>query len=197
MKVSELMTRRVRSCTPHHSLDVVMRILWEEDLGALPVVNDEGQPLAMITDRDVSVAAYTQGKPLWQITVDSAMSRQLYTAHVSDQLSSAERTMRSHQVRRLPVVDESTRLVGVLSLADIARARAAARPGSSAEEPLAELALTLSSVTRRPGPQEPKEPVASPSSRRERSARDAPPSRSSSGLRHDPSAGSSSQHARR
>jgi CBS domain-containing protein len=193
MKVSELMTRRVRSCNPHHSLDVVMRILWEEDLGALPVVNDEGQPLAMITDRDVSIAAYTQGKPLWQIPIHSAMSRQLYTAHVSDDLGSAERTMRRHQLRRLPVVDESTRLVGILSLADIARARAEARPSNSAEEPLAELALTLSSITRRPGAPAAQEPAASASAKRERSPRDA--SRSASSSRPDQS--SSSQHARR
>ena len=191
MKVSELMTRRVRSCSPQHSLDMVMRILFEEDLGALPVVNDEGQPLAMITDRDVSVAAYTQGKPLWQIPVHSAMSRQLHTAHVSDDLASAERTLRSHQLRRLPVVDESTRLVGMLSLADIAHARAGLRLDTGVEQPLAELALTLRSITRRAGAPEAQEPVASPSSKRERSPREA--SRSSSGLRSD----SGSLHARR
>ncbi|HEX6240528.1 MAG TPA: CBS domain-containing protein, partial [Polyangiales bacterium] len=96
-------------------------ILWEDDLGALPVVNDEGQPIAIITDRDVAVAAYTQGRPLSQIQVQIAMSQELHTAHVSDKLSTAERSMRMHQVRRLPVVDESTRLVGVISLADIAQ----------------------------------------------------------------------------
>lgn len=121
MKVSEAMTRRVRSCRAHDSLDVVMRILWEDDLGALPVVNDEGQPIAVITDRDVAVAAYTQGRPLTQIQVQSAMSQELHTIHVSDKVSNAERSMRMHQVRRLPVVDESTRLVGVIALADIAQ----------------------------------------------------------------------------
>jgi CBS domain-containing protein len=196
MKVSELMTRRVRACNPHHSLDVVMRILWEEDLGALPVVNDEGQPIAMITDRDVSVAAYTQGKPIWQIQVQSAMSRQLHTAHVSDDLGSAERAMRLYQVRRLPVVDESTRLVGVLSVVDIARSRARSTQGSSAEYLLAELAVTLDAITRRQGapvPEAPAEPVSSP--RRERSNRDTP--RTSSGLRPDSKDGPSSLHARR
>ena len=124
MKVSEAMSRRVRSCRSSDSLDSVMRILWEEDLGALPVVNDQGQPIAVITDRDVAVAAYTQGRPLSQIQVSVAMSQELHTAHVSDKLSNAERTMRAHQLRRLPVVDESTRLVGMVTLADLARLEA-------------------------------------------------------------------------
>jgi len=147
MNVSEVMTKRVRSCSPRHSLDAVMQIMWEEDLGVLPVVNEEGQPIAMITDRDVSVAAYTQGKPLTQIQVRTAMSQQLYTAHVSDKLGSAEHTMREHQLRRLPVVDESTRLVGVLSLGDIAQAHARSALGRTVEHPLSDVARTLAAIT--------------------------------------------------
>ena len=123
MKVADVMTRRVHRCLPTHTADTVMRTLWEQDLGALPVVDDAGRPIAMITDRDIAVATYTQGRPPSQIAVRSAMSAEVITAHVSDSLLSAERTMREHQLRRLPVVDESTRLVGVISLYDIARAQ--------------------------------------------------------------------------
>lgn len=120
MRVGDVMTRRVRSCRPTQSVESVMQTLWENDLGALPVVNDNGEPVAMITDRDIAVAAYTQGRPLSQITVASAMSRSVHTAHVNDSLEAAERKMRSAQLRRLPVVDESTRLIGVVTLGDVA-----------------------------------------------------------------------------
>lgn len=149
MKVSDIMTRRVRSVGPHHSLEAVMRIMWESDVGVVPVVNDDGQPIAMVTDRDVAVAAYTQGKPLGQIQVQVAMSRQLHTAHVSDTLGSAERTMRGQQVRRLPVVDESTRLVGIVSLADLARAHVSSPLARVAEHLLTDVASTLAIITRR------------------------------------------------
>jgi CBS domain-containing protein len=146
MKVADVMTRRLRTCEPRHSVDAVMRILWEHDLGALPVVNDLGQPIAMITDRDIAVAAYTQGKPLHQIPVSSTMSKQLVTVHVSDSLTKAERVMREHQLRRLPVVDESTRLVGMLALSDIALKQAST--SISANGPRTDVAQTLAAIAR-------------------------------------------------
>lgn len=124
MKVGDVMTRRVHSCSPSQSLADVVQTLWKQDVGALPVVNEQGQPLAMVTDRDAAVAACTQGRPLHEIAVHVAMSKALYTAHVSDSLSAAERMMRDQQVRRLPVVDESGRLAGILSAADVVRLRA-------------------------------------------------------------------------
>lgn len=151
MKVAEAMSRPPLSCGANTLLDVVMRTMWERDLGALPVVNEQGQPIAMITDRDVAVAAYTQGRALRDIQVLTAMSRQVYTAHVSDGLSAAERTMRVHQVRRLPVVDESTRLVGVVTLSDIARLRVQPRAAEAQEHQLREVAVTLAAIVRHPG----------------------------------------------
>lgn len=189
MKVSEAMTTRVRSCKAEDSLESVMRILWDEDIGALPVVNDEGQPIAVITDRDVAVAAYTQGRPLSQIQVRTAMSRQLHTVHVSDKIGAAERSLRLHQVRRLPVVDESTRLVGVVSLADIARLE------SRATEPRpTDAGATLAAISR---PRRGSEPAISEETRAlaaPRSVRE--PARATSNARSAGYGGSSS-HARR
>ena len=145
MKVGDLMIRRVHSCAPTDSLASVMQILWERDLGALPVVNEAGQPIAMITDRDVAVAAYTQGRPLPEIPVQTAMSQRVHAAHVSDALTAAERTMRVHQLRRLPVVDESSRLVGIVTASDLVRLRA--QP-DAAPTHVGDIVQTLAAVAR-------------------------------------------------
>jgi CBS-domain-containing membrane protein len=105
----------------------------------------------MITDRDVAVAAYTQGKPLSQIQVQTAMSQALHTTHVSDTLLAAEQLMRAEQLHRLPVVDESTRLVGILSLNDIARLRSQSAPTRNADASH-DLAATVAAISQRRRP---------------------------------------------
>jgi CBS-domain-containing membrane protein len=131
-----------------------MRELWDHDIGALPVVDEAGLPIAMITDRDVAVAAYTQGQPPHQIRVHSAMSKAAFTTRIGDSLADAERLMRNHQVRRLPVVDESSRLVGVLSWSDVALAHGGANSsggrsgaGSALLQTLAAIATPQGSLT--------------------------------------------------
>jgi CBS domain-containing protein len=163
MKVGDVMTRPGRTCQPAQSAESVMRTLWEQDLGAVPVVNERGEPVAMITDRDIAVAAYTQGKPLSQIAVSSAMSKVVHTAHISDSVLTAERTMRLHQVRRLPVVDESARLVGVLSLSDLATAKSAT-----------DVVQTLAAITKR-RPSAGSEPQRPQSTGQEREAAEKTP----------------------
>jgi CBS domain-containing protein len=122
MNVEDAMTRNVITCASEQSLADAAKNMWEQDLGTLPVVDERGAPIGMITDRDLSMAAYTQGKDLHALDVRSAMSKDVITCHAQDRLSAAERTMRVHQLRRLPVVNDWGRLVGILSLTDLARA---------------------------------------------------------------------------
>ena len=125
MRVRSLMSTTVYSCTADQTLDRAARLLWEHDLGCVPVVDAGGRPVAMLTDRDICMAAYLRGAPIAEIDIASAMSTDLFTCHVDDALSEAERTMMTRQVRRLPVVDDEGKLVAVLSLNDIV-------PGSQA-----------------------------------------------------------------
>lgn len=134
--VADVMSQDVRACTPMQSLNEAARLLWNHDLGALPVVDDKGRPLGMITDRDICMAAYTQGRLLREIPVASAMSRHPFTCRPHDLLQTAEQTMASGKVRRLPVVDAQGVLVGLLSLNDVVLARACL-PFTSATERLA------------------------------------------------------------
>ena len=130
MNVEQVMTREVKTCSPDDSLSRAAQIMWETDCGAVPVVDAEGKPVAMITDRDICMAAYTRGLALSEMTVSSACSKRLVTVGLADMLATAEQLMRQFQIRRLPVVNGGARVegrvVGILSMNDLAR-RALAR----------------------------------------------------------------------
>jgi CBS-domain-containing membrane protein len=75
----------------------------------------------MLTDRDVCIATYTQGRPLADIEVESAMAHSVCSCRTTDNVKVALKVMQANQIHRLPVVDGDEHLVGLLSLADIAR----------------------------------------------------------------------------
>jgi Mg/Co/Ni transporter MgtE len=95
--------------------------MWEHDCGALPVVDAENKVLGMVTDRDIAMCAYLQGKPLSDIPVTTAMSDKVVSCSPDDTVAAAEQRMGKAKVRRLPVIDKSGALVGILSLDDIVR----------------------------------------------------------------------------
>lgn len=120
MNVQRLMTRNVRTCRADDTLDHAARVMWEADVGCLPVVDDEGRPLGMITDRDICMAAYTQGVALRDARVESAMSKTLLTCSPQSSVAEVEELMQRSQIRRVPVVELGA-LVGMVTLGDIAR----------------------------------------------------------------------------
>ena len=126
MTVGQLMNRSIRTCHAGDSLNAAAQIMWEEDCGCVPVVqenDDQERPrlVGIVTDRDVCMAAYTQGKPLASIPVASVMERDLATCVAADPITVALNILRTRRLHRLPVVEHDAELVGVLSLADIAR----------------------------------------------------------------------------
>lgn len=152
MKIRDVMTRDVRTCRPTDTLDVPAGTMWEADCGVVPVVDDRRRVVGMVTDRDVCMAAYTQGKALGAIPVASAMSKTLEACSADDDLAVAERRMQTAKVRRLPVLDAQGRLAGIVSLGDLAR-RAAVKgkgKGVSADEVAATLGAIC--VAREPAP---------------------------------------------
>ena len=120
MNVRELMSSPVSTCSPEDTLEDAARLLWENDCGILPVVDHNGQLGSTITDRDICMAAYTQGVRLADAHVADSMSRQLVTCLADDPIASATGIMAANRVRRLPVVDADGKLCGVLSLNDLA-----------------------------------------------------------------------------
>lgn len=120
MNASEVMKRPVHTCSIDDTLDRVARVMWENDCGCVPLVDGDGRAVAMITDRDVAMAAYTQGKALGEIAARSAASRSLATVRETTPLDAVETCMRDWKIRRVPVVDENDRVVGLVTLNDIA-----------------------------------------------------------------------------
>ena len=124
MRVEQIMTRNVWTCSPGDSLSAAAQVMWESDCGCVPIVEhdeDGSRVIGIITDRDVCMAGYTQGRPLSAIRVESAMARQVRSCRATDSIAEALNMLRQHQLHRLPVVDNGDHLVGMLSLADAAR----------------------------------------------------------------------------
>ena len=122
MNVGQVMTREPRTCGIDETLNQAAQITWERDCGCVPIVDGDGRTVGMVTDRDICMAAYTQGLPLQEIPVTSAASDGLVTVREHDSLHTAERLIREHLLRRFPVVDDAGRAVGILSMNDLARA---------------------------------------------------------------------------
>lgn len=148
MKVQDLMSMSIATCSVNDTLESVAQKLWDHDCGCLPVVDREGRPLAMITDRDVCMAAYTTGRPLAALRVGSAMSKLLASCRANEELAAAARRMAKRAVRRLPVVDGTGRLVGLLSLNDLATAIAEHELPAVGNESAAEALRVLQAVCR-------------------------------------------------
>lgn len=118
-KVREVMTDRPRCVTLDTPISEAASLMESENVGSLPVL--EGEELAgMITDRDIVVRAVAKGKDPRGMPVREVVSRELVTVYAEQDLSDALTKMASEQVRRLPVVDEDNRLVGILAQADVA-----------------------------------------------------------------------------
>ena len=145
MKVEQLMTKDLRACRPSHPLNCAAQILWEYDCGIVPIVDEEGldKVVGTLTDRDICMAAYTRGHALSEIQVDSAMAHKIYSCTPAATLEDAMQKMQEAQVRRLPIVDEAGHLLGMISLADIAR-EAKAHAGTPA---LARVGETFAAIT--------------------------------------------------
>ena len=118
-KVHEVMTDRPRVVTPETTVSEAAQHMKNDDIGSLPILDGE-QLAGMVTDRDIVIRAIAEGKDPRGMPVREVASRELVTVNADEELSSALQLMASQQVRRLPVVDDDGRLVGILAQADVA-----------------------------------------------------------------------------
>jgi CBS domain-containing protein len=148
--VAEVMNDTVHSCRPSDSLNHAAQIMWEGDCGALPVVNGDGLIVGMITDRDICMASFTQGRHLSALTVEQAMSTAVKTCSADEPISRALEIMEQSKVRRLPVIREG-KVQGIVALADVARW---VREGHGGRAAACEaLAGALAAITEPPRPE--------------------------------------------
>jgi CBS domain-containing protein len=159
MKIAELMTTDAFTCSPSDTLNRAAQIMWEHDCGAVPVIDDRGRTVGIVTDRDICMAAYTQGRKLSEIPVSVAASKSLVSATPDDTLDTVAALMQEHQIRRVPILDGEGKSLGIVGVSDIVRhfARARATDGLSADP----IARTLVAIMR-PRVSKSEHPVTSP-----------------------------------
>lgn len=123
-RIREVMAHQVHTVRVTATLHDAAVRMWSADIAVLPVLDPIGQVVGMITDRDITMAAARSGLRLTELDVESTMSSPVWACAPDDPVEAVETKMRVHGVRRLPVIDRSARLVGIVSVGDIARAAA-------------------------------------------------------------------------
>jgi len=131
--VRDVMTQGPRSVRRDSSVVEAARIMRDEDVGVVPVV-DGDRIVGMLTDRDITLSVVAEGKDPQSTNAEEIASSELVTVDPQQDLDEALRLMARHQVRRLPVVEEDGKLVGILAQADVARHASDAQTGEVVEE---------------------------------------------------------------
>ena len=118
--IRDLMTSNPSTIEPDKTVADAAKLMRDEDAGLVPIV--EGQKLVgTITDRDIAIRVVAEGKDPQSTTVRDVMTSRLVTVDPDQDLDEALRLMAEHQVRRLPVVEEDGKLVGIVAQADVAK----------------------------------------------------------------------------
>lgn len=145
MKVREIFTESPAVCTPDTTLASAGWLMWENDCGFLPVI-DDGKVISVITDRDICIGAATKYRPAAEIAVREVANGKLHACGPDDDLLDALRTMRTVRVRRLPVLDAEGRLLGVLSVNDVVRVAKTAKSAKKGDVTFDDVGLALREI---------------------------------------------------
>ena len=120
MLVKDIMRNNVETCRLDDNLESVALRMWNHDCGVIPVVNEEGEPIGMITDRDITMGCSINHKPQWELCASDVLNhRPLFSCDSEEEIDSLLEIMKQHQVRRVPVTDSHGKLLGIISLGDV------------------------------------------------------------------------------
>ncbi|HSD90400.1 MAG TPA: CBS domain-containing protein [Kofleriaceae bacterium] len=145
MRAEDLMSHPPITCHVNDTLSIAAQLMWNNDCGSVEVTNDEGKLVGMITDRDICMCALTQGRPLDELLVNTAMAKHVVSARTNATIAELEQLMAEHRVRRIPVVDADGKPIGMVSLHDLAIE--SVQPDSSMKNGAAKVAHTLAAVS--------------------------------------------------
>jgi CBS-domain-containing membrane protein len=151
IRVHELMTRRVTSAHPATSVERAVRLMDECDCGALPVLGDNGVLVGIVTDRDIALRIIGRGRDPRAAIVADCMTERVFACYAEESVAECMRQMARHQVRRMPIVDDRGRLVGIVAQGDLAR-HAARHPLPEERRALTEVVGALSEPSHTPPP---------------------------------------------
>ncbi|MFW8596373.1 CBS domain-containing protein [Cribrihabitans neustonicus] len=120
MQVQDIMASNPTCCGENATIQEAARLMAEQSIGALPVVDDSGEPVGVVTDRDICCGAVAEGKS-GETAVSEIMSTDVLTTSATEEVSSCCSKMEEHQVRRAVVTDETGKCCGMVAQADVAR----------------------------------------------------------------------------
>src|SRR5436190_1522874 len=143
VRARDVMSRDVVRVHPQDSLRYAAKLMAGYDCGALPVVDRENRLVGMITDRDIAVRGVAERRDAGQVPVGVVMTDEAFACHVNDSLKDCMRAMADHQVRRMPIVDDRERVVGIISQADVAQ-HAGRHPRSGERRAVADVLCAVS-----------------------------------------------------
>jgi CBS domain-containing protein len=119
MQIKEVMTRDVEVIRPDDSIQEAARKMKDLDVGAIPVCDGE-RLVGMITDRDITIRATAEGRDPSDTTAQETMTSEIYYCFENQNIEDAALLMMEKQIRRLPILDDNKKLVGIVSLGDVA-----------------------------------------------------------------------------
>src|SRR6516162_5531715 len=123
MKVKEMMHSGVQWVSPETPLTVLAMMMREHDIGAIPI-GENDRLIGMVTDRDITVRGVASGGDMSKLTARDVMTPGVIWCRDSEEIDDAVHIMTSRQIRRLPVISESKRMIGMISLGDVSHAPA-------------------------------------------------------------------------
>jgi CBS domain-containing protein len=126
MRCEEIMKRSVECVTAKDSVQLAARKMRDENIGFLPVCEDGSKVIGTITDRDIAIRACADDRPASKTKIGDVMTREVIGCQPSDDIAKAQELMSQHHKSRMLCIDEAGKLVGVLSLSDIAQHQAEA-----------------------------------------------------------------------
>lgn len=121
-KCDEVMTKNPVCCLPDDRAEKVAQLMQSENVGSIPVIENEQTPtlVGIVTDRDLVLKIVAKGQDAKSTNVEVVMTRQLITCRAGDDLQKALDAMAEHQLRRIPIVDNDYKIVGIIAQADVA-----------------------------------------------------------------------------
>lgn len=121
MKVKQAMHKNVQWCAPTTSVTTLANLMKAEDIGAIPI-GENDKLIGMVTDRDIAVRGVSKGGNLSKMTAKDVMSKGIIYCRENEDIEDAIHIMEDKQIRRLPVINDKHRMVGILSLGDVSHA---------------------------------------------------------------------------
>lgn len=128
MKVGEAMHQGCTWCAPDTPLSEVAKILRDEDIGAVPV-GENDKLIGIVTDRDIACRGVAEGEGLSSLTARDVMTEGIAWCWEDDDMDTAMQKMEEQQLRRMPVMNSEKRLVGILSMGDISHSTSRGETG--------------------------------------------------------------------